>query len=110
MLRGRHAWQTFTMINSCPETYVPTVEGRMDPELASTVTYGLIVKTVFMEDNLTRLRGITKEEERRFYGENTRTFITEVLINLSKLSTVCMFKKRGMRTLLISGTCKHRLE
>ena len=50
------------MINSCPETHVPTVEGCVGPELASTVTYGLIVKTVFMEDNLTRLRGIAKEE------------------------------------------------
>ena len=35
----------------------------MDPELASTVTYGLIVKTMFMEDNLTRLRVIAKEED-----------------------------------------------
>ena len=62
MLRGRHAWQTLTVINSCPEIYVPTVEGRVDPELASMVTYGLAVKTVFMEDNLTRLRGIAKVE------------------------------------------------
>ena len=55
MLRGRHAWQIHTMIDSRPETYVPIVEGRVDPELASTVTYGLIVKTVFMENNLTRV-------------------------------------------------------
>ena len=49
------------MINSRPETYVPTVEGCVDPKLASTVTYGLTVKTMFMEDKLTRLRGIAKE-------------------------------------------------
>ena len=35
----------------------------MDPELASPVTYGLVVKTMFMEDYLTRLRVIAKEEE-----------------------------------------------
>ena len=64
VLRGRHAWQTLTVINSCPETCVPTVEGRVDPELASTVTYGLTVKIMFMEDNLTQLRMIAKEEER----------------------------------------------
>ena len=62
MLRGRHAWQTLTTINSRLENYVPTVEGCADPELASTVTYGLTVKTVFMEDNLTRLRVIAKED------------------------------------------------
>ena len=38
-------------------------KGRVDPELASTVTYGLTVETVFMEDNLTRLQVIAKEEE-----------------------------------------------
>ena len=46
-----------------PGTNAPTVEGRVDPELASTVTYGLTVKTMFVEDNLTQLRVITKEEE-----------------------------------------------
>ena len=50
-----------TVINCHPETYVPTVEGRVDQELASTVTYGLTVKTMFTEDNLIRLRGIIKE-------------------------------------------------
>ena len=47
VLRGRHAWQTLTMNNSHLETYVPTVEERVDPELASTVTYGLTAKTMF---------------------------------------------------------------
>ena len=50
------------MINSHLETYIPTVEGRVDPDLASTVTYGLTVKTVFMEYNLIRVRVIVKEE------------------------------------------------
>ena len=63
VLRGRHAWQIHIVINCRPETNVPTVEGRVDPELASTVTYGLLVKTMFMEDDLTRLRVIAKEEE-----------------------------------------------
>ena len=55
VLRGRHAWETLTVINSHPKTYVPIVEGRVDPELPSTVTYGLTVKTMFMEDHHTRL-------------------------------------------------------
>ena len=64
MPRGRRAWQIHTVISSCPETNVHTVEEDVDPELASTVTYGLIVKTVFMKDNLSQLRVIAKEEEK----------------------------------------------
>ena len=63
VLRGRHAWQTLTMINSHPETYVPTVEGHVDPELASTVTYELTVKTVFVEDNLNSAMGKRQRKE-----------------------------------------------
>ena len=49
------------MIDSHSETYVPTVEGHVDSELASTVTYRLTVKTVFMEDSISQLWVIAKE-------------------------------------------------